>query len=97
MSMHCFVALCCAGCGEARASLRAIVPRSEARTNYAAGFNEGVTRCPAGEAPVGIEPTNRGFEDLCLTTWLRRQGFKSHQKGLFHQVCGASQHALIVR
>jgi hypothetical protein len=25
------------------------------------------------EAPVGIEPTNGGFADLCLTTWLRRQ------------------------
>src|SRR5580765_4571923 len=27
----------------------------------------------SGEAPVGIEPTSRGFADLCLTTWLRRQ------------------------
>src|SRR5215210_2273551 len=26
------------------------------------------------EAPVGIEPTNGGFADLCLTTWLRRRG-----------------------
>jgi len=26
--------------------------------------SEGVTRCPAGEAPVGIEPTNRGFAVL---------------------------------
>src|SRR6266446_4632497 len=32
-----------------------------------------VSRCPVEEAPVGIEPTNRGFADLCLTTWLRRQ------------------------
>src|SRR5712664_663435 len=50
-----------------------------------------------GEAPVGIEPTNRGFADLCLTTWLRRQAVKSHQKRPLHQVRGASQHTLIVR
>ena len=37
------------------------------------------------EAPVGIEPTNRGFADLCLTTWLRRramQGLNLPRQGL---------------
>src|SRR4030066_724097 len=27
------------------------------------------------EAAIGFEPMNRGFADLCLTTWLRRQNF----------------------
>src|SRR5437879_1974633 len=56
-----------------------------------------------GEAPVGIEPTNRGFADLCLTTWLRRRGRQKSPKHLgfstpqsFHQLCGPRQHLLIL-
>ena len=30
------------------------------------------------EAAIGIEPMNKGFADLCLTTWLRRL---KHDKG----------------
>ncbi len=26
------------------------------------------------EATAGIEPADKGFADLCLTTWLRRPG-----------------------
>jgi hypothetical protein len=33
------------------------------------------------EAAIGIEPMNKGFADLCLTTWLRRPG--KHSEGLW--------------
>ena len=32
---------------------------------------------PALEATVGFEPTNKGFANLCLTTWPRRLNVQS--------------------
>ncbi len=33
------------------------------------------------EAAIGIEPMNKGFADLCLTTWLRRPGGMKDEGG----------------
>ena len=38
----------------------------------ASGVSEGIWK-GTGEAPARIELANRGFADLCLTTWLRRR------------------------
>jgi hypothetical protein len=33
------------------------------------------------EAAIGIEPMNKGFADLCLTTWLRRHSARIKDEG----------------
>ena len=33
------------------------------------------------EAAIGIEPMNKGFADLCLTTWLRRHFGRINDEG----------------
>ena len=33
------------------------------------------------EAAIGIEPMNKGFADLCLTTWLRRHAVRIKDEG----------------
>ncbi len=41
------------------------------------------------EAAIGIEPMNKGFADLCLTTWLRRPGKNEKNVRANAGTCGA--------
>ncbi len=35
------------------------------------------------EATSGFEPLNKGFADLCLTTWLRRHAYILQRKNIY--------------
>ena len=39
------------------------------------------------EAAIGIEPMDKGFADLCLTTWLRRLDAETKGEGLSRAGC----------
>ena len=39
------------------------------------------------EAASGFEPLNKGFADLCLTTWLRRLKFQTTEDTDYHSQC----------
>ena len=70
------------GVGIAVGICSGIAATSKARSNLPKSRTGSLREIPKllldQEAPVGIEPTNGGFADLCLTTWLRRRGRRSY-------------------
>ena len=50
-----------------------IQPKRARKMNFAQGIEESGNCLKRLEARGGIEPPNKGFADLCLTTWLPRR------------------------
>ena len=50
-----------------------IQPERARNMNFAQGIGESAKYLRRLEARGGIEPPNKGFADLCLTTWLPRR------------------------